>query len=58
MEAFRKEKEMIIHKWISSDGSELVPITDVKMNLTLPNSYWVIVKHSDSAISQVESQKE
>jgi hypothetical protein len=27
---------MIIHKWISSDGSELVPTTDVKINLTLP----------------------
>jgi hypothetical protein len=27
---------MIIHKWISSDGSELVPTTDVKVNLTLP----------------------
>jgi broad-specificity NMP kinase len=27
---------MIIHKWISSDGSELVPTTDVKINLT----YW------------------
>jgi hypothetical protein len=25
---------MIIHKWISSDGSELVPTTDVKINLT------------------------
>jgi hypothetical protein len=24
---------MIIHKWISSDGSELVPTTDVKINL-------------------------
>jgi hypothetical protein len=23
---------MIIHKWISSDGSELVPTTDVKIN--------------------------
>jgi hypothetical protein len=27
---------MIIHIWISSDGSELVPTTDVKINLTLP----------------------
>jgi hypothetical protein len=27
---------MIIQKWISSDGSELVPTTDVKINLTLP----------------------
>jgi hypothetical protein len=27
---------MIIHNWISSDGSELVPTTDVKINLTLP----------------------
>jgi hypothetical protein len=26
---------MIIHKWISSDGSELVPTTDVKINHTL-----------------------
>jgi hypothetical protein len=32
----QKEKEMKIHKWISSDGSELVPTTDVKVNLTLP----------------------
>jgi hypothetical protein len=24
------EKEMIIHNWISSDGSELVPTTEVK----------------------------
>jgi hypothetical protein len=30
----QKEKEMIIHKWISSDGSELVPTTDVKINIT------------------------
>jgi hypothetical protein len=30
---------MIIHKWISSDGSELVPTTDVKINLTLPNTF-------------------
>jgi hypothetical protein len=28
---------MIIHKWISSDGSELVPTTDIKINLTLPS---------------------
>jgi hypothetical protein len=27
--------EMIIHKWISSDGSELVPTTDVEINITL-----------------------
>jgi hypothetical protein len=27
---------MIIHKSISSDGSELVPTTDAKINLTLP----------------------
>jgi hypothetical protein len=33
----QKEKEMIIHKWISSDGSELVPTTDVEINLTLPS---------------------
>jgi hypothetical protein len=26
----QKEKEMMIRKWISSDGSELVPTTDVK----------------------------
>jgi hypothetical protein len=32
----QKEKEMIIHKWISSDGSELVPTTDIKINLILP----------------------
>jgi hypothetical protein len=32
----QKEKEMIIHKWISSDGSELLPTTDVQINLTLP----------------------
>jgi hypothetical protein len=31
----QKEKEMIIHEWISSDGSELVPTTDVKLNLTI-----------------------
>jgi hypothetical protein len=28
---------MKIRKWISSDGSELVPTTDVEINLTLPN---------------------
>jgi hypothetical protein len=33
----KKEKEVIFHKWISSDGSELVPTTDVKFNLTLPS---------------------
>jgi hypothetical protein len=27
---------MITHKWISSNRSELVPTTDVKINLTLP----------------------
>jgi hypothetical protein len=27
---------MIIHKWISSDGSELDPTTDFKINFTLP----------------------
>jgi hypothetical protein len=32
----QKEKEMTIHKWISSDGSELVPTTDFKTYLTLP----------------------
>jgi hypothetical protein len=32
----QKEKEMIIHKWISTNGSELVPTSDVKINLTLP----------------------
>jgi hypothetical protein len=26
---------MVVHKWISSDGSELVPTTDVKINLTI-----------------------
>jgi hypothetical protein len=30
----QKEKEIILHKWISSDGSELVPATDVKLDLT------------------------
>jgi hypothetical protein len=34
----QKEKEMLIHKWISSDGSELVSTTDVQINLTLPYS--------------------
>jgi hypothetical protein len=33
---WQKEKEMIIHTWISFHGSELVPTTDVKINLTLP----------------------
>jgi hypothetical protein len=32
----QKEKEMIIHKWILDDGSELVPTTDGTINLTLP----------------------
>jgi hypothetical protein len=30
---------MIIHKWISSDGSELVPTTDVKINFTVDDFY-------------------
>jgi hypothetical protein len=40
----QKEKEMIFHKWISSDGSEMVPTTDVKINLTLPYLYCSIHK--------------
>jgi hypothetical protein len=29
--------KMIIHEWISSDGSEMVPTTDIKIKLTLPS---------------------
>jgi hypothetical protein len=45
----------MIHKWISSDGSELVPTTDVKTNLTLPIRF---IKLNDVACGSHTHQAE
>jgi hypothetical protein len=47
---------MIIHKWISYDGSELVPMTDVKINLTLPYSWCTCAVWMKDCFEELHSQ--